>query len=70
MDGTPIKFEKKGDRIFLYDLPEKNPDPIINYPIIKLEFDELPGYRFASYFPQLNCGRDDREIVRTDDLWK
>ena len=70
MDGTPIKFEKKGDRIFIYDLPEKNPDPIINYPLIKLEFDKLPRYRFASYFPQLNGGRDDREIVRADDLWR
>lgn len=70
MDGTPIKFEKKGDRIFIYDLPEKNPDQIINYPLIKLEFDKLPRYRFASYFPQLNGGRDDREIVRADDLWK
>lgn len=69
MDGTPIKFEMKGDRIFLYDLPEENPDPILNIPLIKLEFDSKPGYRFASYFPQLHGGRDDREIVTTSDLW-
>lgn len=69
MDGTPIKFEKKGDRIFLYDLPEENPDPILNIPLIKLEFDSKPGHRFASYFPQLHGGRDDREIVTTSDLW-
>lgn len=69
IDGTPIKFEKKGDRIFLYDLPEKNPDPILNIPLIKLEFNCKPRYRFASYFPQLNGGRDDREIVTTSDLW-
>lgn len=69
IDGTPIKFEKKGDRIFLYDLPEKNPDPILNIPLIKLEFNCKPRYRFASYFPQLNGGRDDREIITTSDLW-
>ncbi len=69
MDGTPIKFEMKGDRIFLYDLPEENPDPILNIPLIKLEFDIKPGHRFASYFPQLHGGRDDREIVTTSDLW-
>lgn len=69
IDGTPIKFEKKGDRIFLYDLPEKNPDPILNIPLIKLEFNCKPRYRFASYFPQLNGGSDDREIITTSDLW-
>ncbi|MGN0548355.1 MAG: alpha-L-fucosidase [Acutalibacteraceae bacterium] len=69
MDGTPIKFEMKGDRIFLYDLPEENPDPILNVPLIKLEFDCKPRHRFASYFPQLHGGRDDREIVTTSDLW-
>ena len=69
IDGTPIKFEKKGDRIFLYDLPEKNPDPILNIPLIKLEFNCKPRHRFASYFPQLNGGRDDREIITTSDLW-
>ena len=69
MDGTPIKFEMKGDRIFLYDLPKENPDPILNIPLIRLEFDCKPGYRFASHFPQLNGGRDDREIVTTSDLW-
>ena len=69
MDGTPIKFEMKGDRIFLYDLPEENPDPILNIPLIKLEFDFKPRHRFASYFPQLHGGRDDRENVTTSDLW-
>ena len=69
MDGTPIKFEMKGARIFLYDLPEENPDPILNIPLIKLEFDFKPRHRFASYFPQLHGGRDDREIVTTSDLW-
>lgn len=69
IDGTPIKFEIKGDRIILFDLPEKNPDPILNVPLIKVEFDCEPQYRFGSYFPQINDGRDDRKIVPVDGLW-
>lgn len=61
MDGTPIDFEKKGDRIILYNLPAENPDKILGIPVIKMEFDKLPEYRFASYFPQLNGGMQ-REI--------
>ena len=63
MDGTPIEWEKKGDRIILKNLPEESPDKILNIPLIKIEFDEEPQYRFASYFPQLNHGRNDREII-------
>lgn len=63
MDGTPIDFYMKGDRIVLENLPEENPDPLLNVPIIRLEFDCEPEYRFASYFPQLNEGRDDRKPV-------
>ena len=62
MDGTPIDFEHKGDRIILRGLPQESPDPILNVPIIKISFDEEPQYRFASYFPQLNRGRHPREI--------
>ncbi len=62
MDGTPIDFEKKGDRIILKNLPSENPDPIIGMPLIKIEFDRFPEYRFASYFPQLNHGMM-REII-------
>ncbi len=61
MDGTEIEFEKIGDRIILKNLPEANPDPILGIPLIKLEFDREPEYRFASYFPQLNGGLS-REI--------
>ena len=61
MDGTEIEFEKIGDRMILKNLPEKNPDPILGIPLIKLEFDCEPEYRFASYFPQLNDGLS-REI--------
>lgn len=63
MDGTPIEFEKKGDRIFLKNLPAENPDTIINVPVIRIEFNEKPEYRFASYFPQLNRGLNDREVL-------
>ncbi len=62
MDGTPIEFEVKGDRIFLKNLPSENPDPILEIPIIKVIFDTVPEYRFASYFPQLNRGQQ-RPIV-------
>ncbi len=62
MDGTPIEFEKKGDRIILKNLPAENPDKIIGIPVIKIEFDRTPEYRFASYFPQLNGGKM-REII-------
>ena len=58
MDGAPIAFEQKGDRILLHGLPEQNPDPILGIPLLKLEFDEKPQYRFASYFPQLNRGQE------------
>ena len=63
MDGTPIDFEKKGDRIILKNLPSENPDPIIAIPLIKIEFDRFPEYRFASYFPQLNRGMMREEIL-------
>ena len=62
MDGTPIEFKVKGDRIFLKNLPSENPDPILGIPIIKVMFDTVPEYRFASYFPQLNRGQQ-RPIV-------
>lgn len=57
MDGTPLEFEHKGSRIVLKNVPEQNPDPILNVPIVKIEFDEAPVHRFASYLPQINGGR-------------
>ena len=63
MDGTPIEFEKKGDRIILKNLPAENPDKIIGIPVIKIEFDRTPEYRFASYFPQLNGGKMRENII-------
>jgi hypothetical protein len=63
IDGTPIDFEKKGDRIILSNLPSENPDPILGIPLIKIEFDTFPEYRFASYFPQLNGGMVREDII-------
>ncbi len=64
IDGTPIDFELRGSRIILKNVPEENPDPILHVPLIKIEFDETPKYRFASYFPQLHQGRpSDTEIL-------
>ena len=57
MDGTPLSFRHCGARILLEDVPEENPDPILHVPIVKLEFDAPPVYRFASYLPQLHEGR-------------
>lgn len=57
IDGTPIDYEIKGDRIFLSGLPKENPDPILGIPIIKVSFDTEPEHMFASYFPQLNGGK-------------
>lgn len=64
MDGTPIDFEFKGSRIILKNLPSENPDPILNVPVLRLEFDKLPAYRFASYFPQLNSGRPSNTEIK------
>ena len=64
MDGTPIAFEHKGARIILKNVPQENPDPILHVPVVKIEFDETPKYRFASYLPQLHEGRPaDTEIL-------
>lgn len=62
IDGTPIDWEKKGDRILLKNLPQENPDKILGYPLLKINFKEFPEYKFASYFPQLNGGQG-REII-------
>ncbi len=64
MDGTPLEFEHKGARILLKNVPEENPDPILHVPLVRIEFDETPKYRFASYFPQLHEGRPaDTEVL-------
>jgi hypothetical protein len=57
-DGTPVQFEHKGHRILLKNLPKVSPDKTNNVAVIAMEFDGLPGYRFASYYPQLHYGQD------------
>lgn len=57
-DGSPVAFEHRGQRILLKGLPEQSPDQSNNVGVIAMEFDEAPGYRFASYYPQLYVGQD------------
>lgn len=45
-EGKPVKFEQKGDRLFLRDLPGRAPDPLDT--VIVVEFAEEP--RFLDYF--------------------
>lgn len=56
MDGTCLEFEQRAGRILLKNVPEKNPDPVLGMPLLKLTFDHTPEYRFASYFGALNGG--------------
>ena len=58
LDGTPLDFEYKGQRIILKNLPLESPDKAAGITVIKIEFDSKPEYRFASYYPQLNGGQD------------
>ena len=57
-DGTPIAFEHRGHRILLKNLPAQSPDPHAGITMIEMEFDEMPPYQFASYYPQLHLGDD------------
>lgn len=57
-DGTPLKFEHRGHRILLKDLPKDAPDKHAGVSVIELEFDAPPRYLFASYYPQLQGGKD------------
>jgi hypothetical protein len=55
-DNTPLRFEQNGHRLRIHGLPAQCPDPHCGVTVIALEFDQDPGYRFASYYPQLNQG--------------
>lgn len=57
-DGSPIEFEHIGHRILLKNLPKESPDKTAGITVIEMEFDELPEYLFASYYPQLHEGKD------------
>jgi len=56
--GAPVDFEWKGHRIILKNLPEEIPDKVCGVSVIVLEFDELPGAMYGSYYPQLHQGQD------------
>ena len=56
--GEDVKFELDGERIKLYDLPEKCPDTHCGVTVFKAEFDEKPRFAFASYYPQIHYGSD------------
>ena len=53
-----MDFEWKGHRIILKNLPEEIPDKVCGVSVIVLEFDELPGAMYGSYYPQLHQGQD------------
>jgi len=57
-DGTPLKFEHKGHRILLKDLPKSAPDAHAGITVIEMEFGTQPEFLFCSYYPQLHAGRD------------
>ncbi|MBO4353659.1 MAG: alpha-L-fucosidase [Clostridia bacterium] len=56
--GKEVKFELEGERIKLYDLPEKCPDTHCGVTVFKMEFDEKPRYNFAPGYRQIHYGRD------------
>lgn len=57
-DGTPIKFEQKGQRILLKDLPPESPDKTLGITVLALEFERKPDFHYCSYYPQLSGGMD------------
>lgn len=55
--GKPVDFEYINHRIILKNLPEQPLDDILGITILKMEFEESPGFVFASKYPQLNGGK-------------
>jgi alpha-L-fucosidase len=56
-DGSAVKFEHRGNRIVLKDLPRRCPDSHAGVAVIALEFEETPRYVFGSAYPQLYGGQ-------------
>ncbi len=52
-DGRPIEFEHQGQRILLKNLAKDVPDTHTGVTVIEMEFEEMPEYEFASYYPQV-----------------
>jgi alpha-L-fucosidase len=57
-DGTPIRFEQKGQRILLKGLPPASPDKILGIATFAIEFTDKPVFHRCSYYPQLHGGMD------------
>ena len=56
--NTPLEFEQKGHRIILKNLPDTSPDKIANIVVLEMEFDEIPEFKWCTYYPQLHGGVD------------
>ena len=56
--GRPVKFQQRGQRILLQDLPEDCPDAIAGVTVFELEFEAEPRFERCSAYPQLHGGRD------------
>jgi len=57
-DGSPVAFEQRGHRILLKNLPTASPDTHAGVAVLELEFDAVPEFHRASYYPQLHGGQD------------
>jgi len=42
----------------LRNLPTTSPDPHAGIAVIDMEFETVPDYTFASYYPRINAGAD------------
>jgi len=59
LDGTtPVRFEQRGHRIILKDLPARSPDATAGVAVVAIEFKEVPVFNRCSYYPQLHGGMD------------
>jgi|SRR5579859_2332475 len=57
-DGSPVAFEQRGHRIRLKNLTPTSPDAHAGIAVLELDFDGVPVFHKASYFPQLHGGVD------------
>ena len=57
IDGTPIDFVYKGQRILMKNLPKSAPDPL-GVTIIKMTFASPPEWYRGTYYPQISGGYD------------
>jgi hypothetical protein len=41
-DGKPLPFQQKDQRVTINGLPAACPDPVCQYPLLKIEFASYP----------------------------